>query len=88
MSSGAITITNATEQAKVGLLYTSDLQTMRLDEGYTENQIYEYLKIQYGDWILYNPKFNKNTFFLWLLPIVVFVMGGWLIFKKTKFYKL
>ena len=36
VSSGAITITNATEQAKVGLLYTSDLQTMRLDEGYTE----------------------------------------------------
>ena len=44
--------------------------------------------IQYGDWILYDPKFNKNTFFLWLLPIVVFVIGGWLIFKKTKFYKL
>ena len=36
VSSGAISIDNATEQAKVGLLYTSDLQTMRLDEGYTE----------------------------------------------------
>ena len=60
----------------------------KLEEGYTESQIYEYLKIQYGDWILYDPKFNKNTFFLWLLPIVVFVIGGWLIFKKTKFYKL
>jgi len=36
VSSGAITLTNSTEQAKVGLLYTSDLQTMRLDEGYTE----------------------------------------------------
>ena len=60
----------------------------KLDEGYTENQIYEYLKIQYGDWISYDPEFNKNTFFLWLLPIVVFVIGGWLIFKKTKFYKL
>ena len=60
----------------------------KLDEGYKENEIYEYLKIQYGDWISYNPEFNKNTFFLWLLPIVVFVIGGWLIFKKTKFYKL
>jgi len=36
VSSGSISIDNATEQAKVGLLYTSDLQTMRLDEGYTE----------------------------------------------------
>ena len=36
VSSGAISIDTATEQAKVGLLYTSDLQTLRLDEGYTE----------------------------------------------------
>ena len=36
VSSGAITLSTATEQAKVGLLYSSDLQTMRLDEGYTE----------------------------------------------------
>ena len=60
----------------------------KLEEGSTEPQIYEYLKNQYGEWISYDPEFNKNTFFLWLLPIVVFVIGGWLIFKKTKFYKL
>ena len=36
VSAGVISIDTATEQAKVGLLYTSDLQTMRLDEGYTE----------------------------------------------------
>ena len=35
-ASGGITLDTATEQAKVGLLYSSDLQTMRLDEGYTE----------------------------------------------------
>ena len=36
VSSGAITLDNAAEEATVGLLYTSDLQTMRLDEGYQE----------------------------------------------------
>ena len=36
VSDGSITLATATEQAKVGLLYTSDLQTLRLDEGYTE----------------------------------------------------
>ena len=36
VSSGGITLSTATEQAKVGLLYSSDLQTMRLDEGYSE----------------------------------------------------
>ncbi len=60
----------------------------KIEEGYTEKQIYDYLINQYGEWILYDPKFNKNTFFLWLLPILVFLGGGWIIFKKTKFFKL
>ena len=60
----------------------------KIEEGYTENQIYDYLVDQYGEWISYNPGFNKNTIFLWLLPIITFIIGGWLIFKKTKFFKL
>nr|BAR34695.1 putative tail tubular protein B [uncultured Mediterranean phage uvMED] len=36
VSSAAITLDTAIEEASVGLLYSSDLQTMRLDEGYTE----------------------------------------------------
>ena len=60
----------------------------KLEEGSTESQIYEYLKNQYGEWITYDPEFNKNTFFLWLLPIFTFIVGGWLIFRKTKFFKL
>ncbi len=60
----------------------------KLEEGSTESQIYEYLKNQYGEWITYDPEFNKNTFFLWLFPIFIFVLGVWLIIKKIKFYKL
>ena len=60
----------------------------KIEESYTEEQIYDYLENQYGEWILYDPKFNKNTVFLWLLPIFVFLLGGWLIFKKTRFLKL
>ena len=36
VSSGSINLDTAIEEAAVGLLYTSDLRTMRLDEGYTE----------------------------------------------------
>ncbi len=36
VSSGAVSLDNAIEEANVGLIYTSDLQTMRLDEGYQE----------------------------------------------------
>ena len=60
----------------------------KLEEGSTESQIYEYLINQYGEWITYDPEFNKNTFFLWLFPIFIFVVGVWLIIRKIKFYKL
>ena len=60
----------------------------KLEEGSTESQIYEYLKNQYGEWITYDPELNKNTFFLWSFPIFIFVIGVWLIIRKTNFYKL
>ena len=60
----------------------------KLESGSTESQIYEYLKNQYGEWITYDPEFNKNTFFLWLFPIFIFVVGVWLVIRKIKFYKL
>ena len=60
----------------------------KIEQGYSEEEIYEYLINQYGEWIVYEPKLNKNTFFLWLLPILVFSLGGILIFRKTNFLKL
>ena len=53
----------------------------KLQEGLTEKQIYNYLKGKYGEWILYDPEFSKNTYFLWLLPILMFLIGGAIIFK-------
>ena len=60
----------------------------KIEEGFTEPQIYEYLKNQYGEWITYDPEFNKNTFFLWLLPVFIFIIGGCLVLRKIKFFKL
>ena len=53
----------------------------KLNDGFSEEQIYLYLKNKYGDWILYEPEFKKNTYFLWLLPILMFVIGGAIILK-------
>ena len=53
----------------------------KLNEGLSEKQIYDYLKEKYGEWILYDPEFAKNTYFLWLLPIFMFILGGVIIFK-------
>jgi cytochrome c-type biogenesis protein CcmH len=54
----------------------------KLEEGLSEDQIYEYFKIKYGEWILYDPGLNKNTYILWLLPILIFLMGGAIIYKS------
>ncbi len=53
----------------------------KLEDGLDEKQVYKYLKDKYGEWILYDPEFNKNTYFLWLLPILLFIVGGAIILK-------
>ena len=63
------------------------LVEIKLNEGLNEKQIYDFLKNKYGDWILYNPGFSKNTYFLWLLPILMFLLGGAIIFKIFIFKK-
>ena len=48
----------------------------KLEEGLSEDQIYEFFKTKYGEWILYNPGLNKNTYILWLMPLLIFLIGG------------
>ena len=57
----------------------------KLEEGLSENQIYDFFKEKYGEWILYDPTLNKNTYILWLLPILIFLLGGAIILKKLRF---
>ena len=57
------------------------LVNKKLEEGFSENQIYDFFKKKYGDWILYDPGLNKNTYILWLLPIFIFLIGGAIIAK-------
>ena len=54
----------------------------KIQEGLSEEQIYSFLKMKYGEWILYDPIFNRNTYFLWLMPILIFLAGGAIIVKK------
>ena len=54
----------------------------KIDEGFTEDQIYSFLTKKYGAWILYDPQFNKGTYFLWFLPVLIFLFGGAIILKK------
>ena len=59
----------------------------KIQQGMSEEEIYNFLKMKYGEWILYDPVFNKNTYFLWLLPILIFLVGGAIIIKKFYYKK-
>ena len=68
-------------------LSVKELINNKIEDGYSDEDIYNYLKTKYGDWIMYDPQLNKNTILLWLLPLILFIFGGLLIFRKA-FIKL
>ena len=55
----------------------------KIENGESEDQIYDYLKNQYGEWIIYDPEFNKKNFILWVFPLILFIFGGLLIYRKV-----
>ena len=61
----------------------------KINQGQDKKEIYQYLKDRYGQWILYEPEFNKNTYFLWIFPIFILIGGflflGYLLLKKIKY---
>ncbi len=59
----------------------------KLEEGLSEKEIYFFLKNKYGEWILYDPVLGKNTYILWLLPVLLFLFGGAIIYKYLIFKK-
>ncbi|MDA8537295.1 cytochrome c-type biogenesis protein CcmH [Candidatus Pelagibacter bacterium] len=59
----------------------------KINEGLYEDQIYEFLREKYGDWIIYDPNLNKSTYILWILPLLLFLIGGAIIYKNLKIKK-
>ena len=54
----------------------------KINEGLKEKQIYQFLREKYGDWVIFDPQLNKNTYVLWLLPLLLFLFGGAIIYNK------
>jgi len=55
----------------------------KINKGLKEEEIYDFLREKYGDWVIYDPQLNKNTYILWLLPLLLFFFGGAIIYKKV-----
>ena len=55
----------------------------KINEGKNEKEIYAFLKNKYGEWIVYDPEFNKKNLMLWIFPLILFIFGGLLIYRKV-----
>lgn len=50
-----------------------------LEEGMTDDEIYEFLVDRYGDFALYSPRLTGKTLVLWVVPVAFLLLGGLLL---------
>ena len=53
-----------------------------LQAGNTEQQVIDYMKARYGDFVYYQPPVTPYTLWLWLLPIVFVVIALFFVSRK------
>ncbi|MFK7159793.1 cytochrome c-type biogenesis protein [Marinospirillum sp. MEB164] len=46
-----------------------------LEEGYTNQEIMEFMRARFGDFILYRPPVRSDTWLLWFLPPLLVLLG-------------
>lgn len=56
----------------------------QINEGKTKEEIYKFLSSKYGEWIVYQPNFDKKNFLLWSIPYAVLIFGGFVIFLLVR----
>ena len=53
--------------------------------GNTNDEIKQFMVERYGDFVLYRPPVQQNTYLLWLAPLAMLLIGGlilWINIKK------
>ena len=54
-------------------------------EGKSNDEIFDFLRSKYGDYILMKPRFNLSNILLWFEPFFIFILG---IFAVLKVFKI
>ena len=52
--------------------------------GRTNEQIKQFLVTRYGDFVLYRPPVQENTYLLWLGPLVLLLAGAWILRSSVR----
>ena len=49
-----------------------------LIEGKTDKEVLDFMYFRYGDFVLYDPRFDLKTLALWLSPVLLFLAAGFI----------
>ena len=61
---------------------------IKVKENDTDEEIYKFLTDRYGDFILLKPPLKLKTFFLWFSPLILFLIGIYIVIRHNKKAKL
>lgn len=59
-----------------------DLRQMvrdKIADSWSDQQVLDYLRARYGDYILLRPPLQDNTYALWMAPLLIFSFAGGLV---------
>lgn len=52
-----------------------------LEQGKSDQEILDFMTARYGDFVLYKPPFVARTWLLWLAPVLLLGVGGWVAYR-------
>ena len=55
-----------------------------LEEGKTDNEVYDFLVARYGDFALYRPRTSGRTLILWIAPMLFLLIGTFLLWRVVR----
>ena len=53
-------------------------------EELTDQQVRDYLQVRYGDFVLYDPPFNERTWYIWLVPMGLGLLGMFVVLRLQR----
>ena len=68
------------------VVYDKSAENFRrmIDEGMTDDEIFDFLVTRYGEFALYRPRTSGKTLVLWLVPFALVLLGGFALFRVLR----
>jgi cytochrome c-type biogenesis protein CcmH len=59
----------------------------QLSQGWTDQQVIDYFVAQYGERVLAEPQRKGFTSLVWLLPVIMALLGLWVVYEVLKSWR-